>query len=179
MGDFIGYEPNQHRLGGFQEPKKRRQKVPSDLINVLPVWTSFQPSDRMIFKKKLVSMLRQCQAMYLLSNVQYEVPSSLAANEVANGAKSRVLSSPFTPAPIRRSNGPRYPGHPVPWTAPPPNVSQVLWHTPSRAPHARSVRRSAPARNAYELSHNAYELATNSYEMSKILTRWPKHPPPG
>jgi hypothetical protein len=145
MTDFIGYEPNRQRFGGPQESNKRRSKVPSELINVLPVWKSFLASDRIIFKKKMLSMLKQTQATYLLKNEQYEVQCPRDAEKAAVRRESRVMNSP---APIRRQNGPpsRYQERPVPWTAPTPSAPQVSWVTPAHFPHVRATRHSAPAR---------------------------------
>ena len=77
-------------------------------------------------------MLRKTGTTWLLKNEQHEVPDQLSAAGVRKGM---VLSTPFTPAPVRRPNtmGRGLRDSPTQGATPSANIAQVLWKSPLHA----------------------------------------------
>ena len=152
---FIGDEPNNRRSGN----ENQHPKVSSDLIKVLPKWTNYQPASRLFFKKAVLSMLRACQATWLLKNVQRKV-----ADVHASGVtRTKALDTPFTPAPLRPRTQPAPPTSPV-GRSNARGVAQVLWRTPARThTQARDRATAHQGSSAYERAahkgSSAYERA--------------------
>ena len=94
--DSFGYEPNR-RARGLEKRERGPLKIPSELIKVLKPLKSYAAGDRIDFKNELISMLRSCNAMYLLKNEQRDW-----ANTQEQSPSRRPILSSFTPAPIRR-----------------------------------------------------------------------------
>ena len=90
--------PNRQERG-HAEGERGHPKIPSDPIKVLKKLKTYQPSDRITFRKELLAMLKSCCALYLLKNEQREWTGSTFGHQ----ERRPTPATPFTPAPIRRT----------------------------------------------------------------------------
>ena len=96
MDSFIGDEPKPLRPRG-KSGRDEHPKVPSDLIKVLAKLSGYRPSDRLLFRKKMLAMLKSTGTTWLLRNEQREAPNRPASH------RQPVFDTPFTPGPVHNS----------------------------------------------------------------------------
>ena len=210
MGDFVGYEPKAHRRNepwvherdddGKYDADSYIRKIPTYLIQVMPQWKSYSPSDRHIFRTSFVNMMVTTNATFLMNNEHIPVHPDEQSTQLNDRAKA--LSMPFTPAPIRGKPttgvGPRVSlarmPHTVPiWRTPSPIPVIPRTHTPALAlgPYARRsplvaglstfVRRSPMVagptpearhpRGAYEWYEHPIPLLVSQSEPPRVIQR--------
>ena len=95
----IGYEPNR---GSSGLENSHAPRIPTDLIRVLPLLTSYKPSDRQSMKKSVLKMLKSIGCIWILENKLYSLEQAQSESSMSplGATRRRQLFSPAHGQPI-------------------------------------------------------------------------------
>ena len=160
MYSSFGYEPSNRKSSNDRDYERDGQRVPTNLINVLPKLIDYNPTSRIEFKNALVGMLKVIGATSLLMNKRCKV-----INTQPLKAARRALNTPFTPAAAAAEEEPeesRFEDD----SDLDPGPRQVLWRSPHvHTPRAHPTYERVTPRAYEPVTPRAYEPVTSySYE---------------